>query len=328
VTDERAVGVDIGGTKIAAGLVGASGLVGRVEVIATESAAGGASVLGRAIALAQTVASESPAPVAVGVAAGGWIDPGAGRVIGATGLLPGWGGTRLRDEFEQAIQIPVSVLNDVQAIGLAEARLGAGRGRRHCLCVAVGTGIGGAIVINGRLFAGTHGFAGALGHVLFAAHGPPCSCGRRGCIEAFASGPAIARAFARCVGGSDDFGPIDSTGDTALSDVVRALGSADDAARRCATETVTTAGASLGRVLGGLWNVFDPDTIIVAGGAAAALGETFLGSIRSGVADVVLSHLDPEVVPAELGAGAGVVGAGLVALDAVRDAGPAQVADA
>jgi glucokinase len=318
VTDERAVGVDIGGTKIAAGMVGASGLVGRVEVIATESAEGGASVLERAIALARTVAGESsPAPIAVGVAAGGWIDPVAGRVVGATGLLPGWGGTRLRDEFEQALGVPASALNDVHAIGVAEARLGAGRGHRHCLCVAVGTGIGGAIVIDGRLFAGSHGFAGAMGHVPFADDGPPCSCGRRACIEAVASGPAIARAFARCVPGSGKHGPSHATADARLTDVVRALEKSDEPARGCATDVVASAGAKLGGVLGGLANVLDPDVIIVAGGAATALGQTFLTSIQSAVREAVLLHLNPAVIAAELGTGGGVVGAGLVALDAI-----------
>ena len=329
MTDERAVGVDIGGTKIAAGLVDASGLVGRVEVIATDATAGGSSVLRRAIALAQTVARESsPGPIAVGVAAGGWIDPVAGRVVGASELLPGWGGTPLRDEFERVLAVPVRVLNDVQAIGVAEARIGAGRGRRHCLCVAVGTGIGGAIVIDGRLFAGAHGFAGAIGHVPFSEAGPPCPCGRRGCIEAVARGPAIARAFAQCLRGSDDVGPTEATAETDLGDVVRALGDPDEQSHRCATDVVTTAGGRLGRVLGGLSNVLDPDVIVVAGGAAAALGQKFLNAIRDGVREVALSHLDPEIVAAKLGTGGGVVGAGLVALDGVRDAGAPQPSNA
>jgi glucokinase len=329
VTDELAVGVDIGGTKIAAGLVGASGLVGSVEVVATDATAGGASVLERAIALAQKVAGESSsAPVAVGVAAGGFIDPVAGRVVGATSLLPGWGGTALRDGFERALRVPVSTLNDVQAIGVAEARLGAGRGRRHCLCVAVGTGIGGAIVIDGRLFGGAHGFAGAIGHGQFDQDGALCSCGRRGCIEAVASGPEIARAFAQCAEDSGGVQPSERGGDAAadseLRDVVRALRGTDQRARACATNAVTTAGSRLGQVLGGLSNVLDPDVIVVAGGAAAALGEPFLSAIRSGVREAALAHLDPDVVPGELGTGGGVVGAGLVALDAVHEARSSQ----
>jgi glucokinase len=318
VTNPLAIGVDIGGTKIAAGLIGRGGLVGELEVISTAADTGGSMVLQRALALGRSVikrAPRAPGARAIGIAAGGWIDA-AGRVVGATALLPGWAGIDLRAAFEGELGIRATVVNDVQAMGVAEARLGAGRDCGICLCVAVGTGIGGAITIDGRLFGGARGFAGAIGHIVSSRSGPQCSCGRRGCIEAEASGPAIARAFDRCVrrGRRRD---VQATGPT-LPDVVRAIESPDHAAHECALQVTATAGTRLGRVLGGLANALDPDAIIVGGGAALALGGPFLAAVRSGVAEAALDLIKPVVIPAGLGASASVVGAGVLALERVN----------
>jgi glucokinase len=319
-----AVGVDIGGTKIAGGVVGPAGLVGGVRSISTDAADGGAAVLERAISLARTIlteASESP-PTSIGVATGGWIDPATGWVRVATGLLPGWAGIDLVQGFERELGLLTVALNDVHAMGLAEARLGAGRGARVCLSVAVGTGIGGAITIDGRLVDGAHGLAGAIGHVRVRTSGPICSCGRRGCIEAAASGPAIARSFARCLG-RRAASPRPRVGrpEVGLVDVVDGLASTDGATRGCAHQVTWTAGALLGRVLGGVANTVDPDLIVVGGGAAAALGDPFLDATRSAVDEIVLWPTGVPVVPAGFGPDAGVVGAGLAAIDAgPRDA--------
>jgi glucokinase len=308
---QTALGVDIGGTKIAAALVGGEGLVGEVRAVETDAVAGASGVLARAIGLARTLLTERPdgTPAAIGVASGGWIDGSTGRVLSATDLLPGWTGTALRAEFERALGLRTVVLNDVHAMGLAEARLGAGRGHRVCLSVAVGTGIGGAITVDGRLFQGAHGAAGAIGHIPSRVGGPKCSCGRYGCIEADASGPAIARAFADCT-----WRPPSAT---TLSDVVSSLTSSDERLRVCALQATERAGARLGRVLAGVANAIDPDCIILGGGAALALGGPFLKAIEAAVVESVLLPISVILVQAGLGPAAGVVGAGLVALDAL-----------
>ncbi len=321
MTGPLAIGIDIGGTKIAAGLIDPGGLVGELQVIPTDADTGGSAVLQRALDLGRSVIERVPrasGASATGIAAGGWIDL-AGRVIGATALLPGWAGIDLRAAFERELGIRATVVNDVQAMGVAEARLGAGRDCGICLCVAVGTGIGGAITIDGRLFRGARGFAGAIGHIGWSRSGPRCSCGRRGCIEAEASGPAIARAFEACLGRAAARG-IKQTGRSALPDVVLALESPDEAAHACAVEVTATAGSRLGRVLGGLANALDPDVIIVGGGAAVALGDPFFAAIRAGVAEAVLDQIKARVVPSRLGSSASVVGAGLLALDGVKRA--------
>jgi glucokinase len=320
VINPRAVALDIGGTKMAAGLVDQSGLIGDLEVVSTDAAAGPISVLERAISLTREMVSRStPSPSTVGIAAAGWIDAASGRVVGATSLIPGWAGTRVRERFERDLDLPATVLNDVQAIGVAEARLGAGRGRRLCLCVAVGTGIGGAIVIDGRLFGGSNGFAGAIGHVPSREKGPLCSCGRHGCIESDASGPAIARSFARCLRRSTESGSTEALAiEESLADVVRGRESSDERVSRCANRSIANAGRRLGRVLGGLANVLDPDIIIVSGGATTALGEQFLTAVRSAVSEAALPHIHPDLVGAQLAAAGGVVGAGLIAIEELR----------
>lgn len=321
MTTVQAVGVDIGGTKIAAGLVDESGLIGDLQIVATNATEGASAVLERAIKLARSLVAETGGngASAVGVASGGWIDQTTGRAVGATDLLPGWAGIDLRATFERALRLPAVGLNDVHAMGIAEARLGAGRAASICLCVAVGTGIGGAITIDGRLLGGSHGFAGSIGHVPFRLGGPICSCGRRGCIEVDASGPGIARAFAACLQrrpGSVPAGHL-----MALPDVVGALHSSDEGRRACAFNVISTAGMRLGRVLGGLANTLDPERIIVGGGAAAALGEPFIAAVRSGLAESVLPPIAVQVVKSGLGPSASAIGAGLVALGA-RDGAP------
>jgi glucokinase len=320
VTTPHAIGIDIGGTKIAVGLIDRDGLLGELEVIPTDADGGGSMVLQRALALGRSILERNPPasqPSAIGIAAGGWIDTASGRVVGATALLPGWAGIDLRAAFEHELGIRTTAVNDVQAMGVAEARLGAGRDRRICLCAAVGTGIGGAIIIDGRVFGGAGGFAGAIGHIASSRSGPRCSCGQRGCIEAEASGPAIARAFDACRQRGAGRGAREAAG-SALPEVVRAIESPDRAARECALDVTATAGTRLGRVLGGLANALDPDVIIVGGGATAALGEHFLAAIRSGVAEAALDMIKPVVIPSQLGASASVVGAGLLALDGVN----------
>ena len=308
---DAAVGVDIGGTKIAAALVGRDGLLGDLRVIPTEARGGGSATLRRATDLALDVVAGSgmTAPAAIGVASGGWMERSSGRVVFATNLLPGWSGIDLRAEFERASGWPAVVINDVHAMAVAEARLGAGIGRRVCLTVAVGTGIGGAITIAGQLFEGAHGMAGALGHIRFRAGGARCSCGRRGCIEAHASGPAIARSFGRCAGLKKS--------QIGLQDVVNAATSSDPRLRACAEKATATAGSALGQILGGVANAIDPDLIVLGGGAALALGEEFLGAIQAAVADTVLRPIRVSIVPVRLGTGGGVIGAGLVALDSL-----------
>lgn len=311
------LGIDIGGTKIAAGLVDERGGLSRRTVVPTGAPDGRDAVLERVVALARAVIAGAPEPpVAVGVASAGLVDRISGVVVSATDLLPGWGGVALRGHLETALGLPVEVDNDVNAMALAELELGAARGERDALCVAVGTGVGGAVIVDGRFVRGARGLAGHVGHVVLMAGGRRCTCGARGCVEAYVSGPAIAREFARRAGRHRlrewlDVRPSEVT----IQHVVRCLGSGPNESTRLADQTISRAGRLLGHVLGGLANLLDPGVIVIGGGVTAGLGDRFVSAVQAGLVETALPAIrGVRVAPADLGADAGLVGAGLLAM--------------
>ena len=186
--------LDIGGTKVGWGIIeaGDSYEVTERGSIPTDAMRGGADVAGRICELAASLVASHPQVAGVAVASAGVVDPATGDIVSATGTMPGWGGTHLGALLQAATGLPVRVLNDVHAHGLGEATLGAGRPYRAVLSIAVGTGIGGALVEDGRVAFGARGIAGHVGHIHH--HFAPdltCSCGRKGHIEAFCSGSGI-----------------------------------------------------------------------------------------------------------------------------------------
>lgn len=325
VTARLAVAVDIGGTKIAAGLVGASGLVGTPVRILTDASQGAAAVLERLLDLVASVSLEAArdgghgAPVAVGVSTGGWVDRHTDRVRVATDLLPGWADLDLAGRLRETTGRPVTVCNDGHAMAIAEARLGAGRDAHACLSVAVGTGIGGGITIDGVLLEGAQGMAGAVGHVVVRRGGHRCSCGRRGCLESEASGPAIARSYAASVARPGDVTTatamaVAGSGPDGLRDLVEALGSGDPSTARVARRVVRQAGRTLGRAIGGVVQTIDADRVVLGGGVTDVLGEDLLGPVRAAVMSSTLQPVPVRVVAAQAGPWAGLIGAGLLAL--------------
>ncbi|HTJ38773.1 MAG TPA: ROK family protein [Dactylosporangium sp.] len=264
------VGVDIGGTKIAAALVAADGaLAGPVLRCPTPATEGPAAVLQAAADLARRAASSSPgaSPVACGVGTAGAVDAD-GRVTHATGSLPGWRGTDVRAALEAALSMPVTVHNDVHAMAVAEARHGAAAGTRDALVVAAGTGIGGAVVASGALVRGRHGLAGSVGHLpAAAALGRPCGCGAVDHVESYAAGPAIAALYARAAGLSEV---------PTLEATATAARSGDAAAR----EAIALAARVLGAGLAAAATLLDPD-VVVLGGGVLGLGEPFVTAVTA-----------------------------------------------
>lgn len=286
------VGIDIGGSKIAAGLIDRDGRVLRRSQAVTP-VAGRAGIL----AVAQQLVTEiiSGRPIAgIGIGAGGVIVDGT--VIAATSLLPGWAGTELAGHFAGVFNVPATAINDVHAHGVGEAWCGAGAGRDTVLVVAVGTGLGGVVVHGGTPLIGAHGIAGHLGHIASpAAEGLLCSCGATGHLEAIASGYGIVQLY-RSMGG--DPSVADSSGVIARAD-------SDDYADR----TVRRSAVALGAGLGALITIIDPDVVIMSGGVTAA-GPSWWDEMRSaaGLTALPLVSTTP-IVPALLGADAGIVGA-------------------
>ena len=189
------IGVDLGGSKIAAGLVSDDGRLLERRLVATSASQGVSSVLtriGELIGELQERARDKGVKVeGVGVATAGAVDGERGVLAASTDALAGFGGLRLRERLEKLLSLRVAVLNDVQAMALGEQRFGVGSEGKDVLYVAVGTGVGGAMTRGGELVLGAHGFAGDIGHVLVDASGAGrrCPCGRRGHLEAYVSGP-------------------------------------------------------------------------------------------------------------------------------------------
>jgi glucokinase len=276
------VGVDIGGTKIAAGLVDAGGRLRRTQRTGTPPVGGGQAVLDAVVELVSRVCGAAR-PAGIGVGAPGVIDPVTGAVISATEVLPGWAGTPVRDVLQTRTGLPVTVDNDVRVMALGEVRAGAATGFGEVLFVSVGTGIGGALACHGHVRRGNHGTAGEIAHLVAGETGRvPCGCGALDHLEAVASGAALA------------------------------------AARR--PDAVPHAATVLGRVLAGLVTALDVDAVVVGGGVAQ-IGVAFLDPLAAALHAGVLPPLrDLPVLPAALGADAPLVGAALLAADCAKAA--------
>lgn len=265
-SEKRIVVLDIGGTKIASALVVLSDTtlpcIKAYGKIPTEATRGGEFVLSRAIDSVQRVFNECEGCIdGIGVSSAGVIDPFTGDVTYANDLMPGWGGTHLGSALEEEFGVRVSVLNDVHAHALGEARWGAGRGKDSCLVVAIGTGIGGAFVDNGRILLGEHHEAGHVGHLAcYHAHGIPCSCGASSHLEPIAAGPGIIEGYL-------EHGGSKSTHDGSILDgaYIDKLARQGDPAAIFAEER---SGSAIGEVLASVANMLDPTCIILSGSVA------------------------------------------------------------
>ncbi|MDN5688833.1 MAG: ROK family protein [Brachybacterium sp.] len=308
--------LDLGGTKIRAALVTGAGIDGgtrvsstprveRVATVATPAAEGAAAILDAALELAEQVRGGAVIR-AVGISSAGVIDTARGAVTHATDALIGWAGTAIAPVVLERFAVPVSVLNDVHAHGLGEARFGVGHGRASLLLVAVGTGIGGCQVLDGSPVLGSRGAAGHIGHLAApGAEGVPCPCGRTGHLEGLASGPGIVR-LARRLGA-----------DPALADG-HALARAARDGDRTACEAYRIAGVATGRTVGGLLNVLDAEVVALTGGVSEA-ESLWRDAVSEGIAhDAMDVVADTPVLAARAGNHAALLGAAARAEDALR----------
>lgn len=307
-----AVGVDVGGTKVNALLVAGDGAVLARETRPTPADDPEATLAALADA-ARAVRSETA--VAIGIGAAGLVERDTGRLRFAPNIA--WRDVDLAVLARDATGLPVRVDNDCTTAAYAEWRIGAARGVADALYVGVGTGIGGGLILDGRLYRGANGFAGEIGHFVVDPTGPECGCGNRGCWETVASGHAITRDGRRAVArhahsliaelaGGD---PEAVTG----AMVTRAAEEGDPAARGILAE----AGMRLGEGIAGLVNVLDVAIVVVGGGAAVA-GEHLLGPARHAFAATIegrTRHPEVPIVLAALGPDGAAIGAGLLALD-------------
>ena len=315
--DAVTIGVDVGGTKIAAGVVDAEGRILERRQVPSEADEQDA-IVAAIIDVTRQCLDAVEVSAAVGVGAAGLVDFDAGMVLWAPNLV--YKDLHLRSLLEQEVRLPVVVDNDANVAALAEAVHGAGQGSQHQVMVAVGTGIGSGLILDGRIYRGAHGGAGELGHVIVVPDGPLCTCGNHGCWEAVASGRAIGRLARQRIEGGAGADLLAAAGGDMDAITGELVGEAAVAGSAFARDVLQEAGRFLGIGLANIVNMFDPELIVVGGGAAAGTGELLLAPARHAMDSHIFARAwrpPVRLVPAALGNNAGMVGAAVLARAAV-----------
>ncbi|MDP9228037.1 MAG: ROK family protein [Actinomycetota bacterium] len=310
----KAIGVDLGGTKLLTGVVDSE----RRVLHESRERSAGASERGVIEAIEREVneAREAcPDVVGIGLGVPCTIDRERGVAINAVNLditdVP------IRDIIGERTGLPTFLDNDANCAMLAEHRFGAAKDAENAVLLTIGTGIGGGLIIGRELYRGTTGAAAELGHVVVDENGPPCqgTCPNRGCVETMASGTALARDGAAAAGRHPDsaLGQALAHGGIEGKTVTAAAMAGDEVAR----EVVATAGRHLGVALSSLANIFDPDVIVIGGGVAV-VGELMLAPAREELVERALPPMNrTPVKQAKLGGDAGMIGAAAMALEEV-----------
>lgn len=318
---EFILGIDVGGTNLVAGCVSADGA--RLEGLLSEptrAEEGADGVVSRLVALARRSmealgrAVPSAAVSGVGVGAPGPLDTRKGLVLLTPNL--GWVDFPLRDRVGAALTLPATLDNDANCAILGEHWRGAARGTRQALGMTIGTGIGGGLILDGQLYHGASDCAGEIGHTTIEMNGRKCACGNYGCLEAYASGPAIARRAVEAVerGAESSLRELIESGPEAVT--AQAVYEAATAGDALAREVVQDTARILGAAIANLVNVFNPEVVVVCGGVTLA-GESLFAPLRR---EVVRRAFRPAVevcriVPGALTGSAGVYGAARSFLD-------------
>jgi glucokinase len=313
------IGVDIGGTKVAAGAVDETGRI--LERLQQPTPSHSPPAVEEAILRAVQQLRARHRAESVGIGAAGWVDNAQAVVAFSPHLA--WRSEPLKARLADRIDLPLIVDNDANAAAWAEYRFGAGRGSSVMVCITLGTGIGGGLVINGQLFRGTYGMAGEWGHMISVPGGHWCECGNRGCWEQYASGNALvreARALARTnsplahrllemVGGDPD----KITGPDVTAAAIQGEPSA--------VELITDVGAWLGRGIANLAAALDPEVVVIGGGVSAA-GDLLLVPTQREFSRTLTGRgfrEEARLVLAHFGNDAGLIGAADLARHAMTE---------
>lgn len=308
---EKFLGLDLGATNTKMVLLGLDAAtapaVEDLGSMATRGEEGHDAVITRLVETCDELASSHGGFTGVGIGTPGLFDED-GVVTLFTNLPGQWKGVELRRLMTRGVQLPVTLINDARAFTLAEGTLGAGAGYGVVVCMTLGTGVGGGIMIDGRPFFGSTRVAGEIAHQTVDPEGPICGCGNRGCAEAMARADVICAAAGR----------------SSVEEVVAGAAGGD---QRC-NDAIVKAADALGIALANAITLLGPDRIVIGGGVAAA-GEAILGPIRTATFRHVtlVPHGSIDIVPGALGPAAGAIGAALAAADAARDQTETSVTD-
>jgi len=298
-----AIGIDLGGSHLTAALVNPNGQIKHKKTASYLKAPNGPHGTQLMVKLVRELLHHSSSEICgVGIACPGSVDFNKGIVLADSPNLIGWKGTRLRQDLESSVKLPVLIDNDANLAAWGEKYWGAGKKAENFICLTLGTGVGGGIIINNQIYRGSHYYAGEIGHMkinTFIEGSPKCSCGSYGCLEALISAPAIARDFARLKG-------IRLSHSITAKTVFDAAKRGDSAARQIVQQTAYY----LGNAISSLINIFDPDIVIIGGGIAKA-GPILFNPAQRIINNNSMPHplRKPAIVPAKLGENAGLLGA-------------------
>ena len=315
---QYALASDLGGTHLRVGLVDRDGNVVHRNSVLAEAFRGRDYLLDLFVRELEAAAArvDRRAIVGIGVAQAGPTNSDDGTMYNPP-HLPGWDGFSAKPTFERRLGLVSSHANDATAAALAEYAYGAGRGARHLLFMAIGTGIGGGIVIDGRLYTGARGFAGEVGHISIDHSGPLCPCGNRGCLEMLASGDALGRIARERLASGERSSILEFSG----GELERVAGPAvADAARsgdELALSIMRDAGTHLGVGILGLLNALDVERVVLGGGVLGSMDLMMPWAIRAIEERAIVPYeRGVPVVMSELGDDAGLLGAAALAFDA------------
>jgi glucokinase len=316
LTTDLYLGADAGGTGLKFVVTDSGGQVRLQSEVPTDPASPSRTLQRLADAVRAEIGSSNGLS-AVGLACAGIVDLQTG-FLGRSPNLPGWEGADLHGEVRKIFGTrPVALANDVNGALFGEFKAGAGRGDRHLIMIALGTGVGGGVVIDGKLVTGAHCGAGEIGHMVLDPEGPACTCGGRGCLEAWAGSVGLlrsARTAANQPSATEAFRDLVNEQGEVLT--TRKLSSLAEEGDKTALSLFAEVGDRLGQAVGNLVNVLDPDRVIIGGGVALA-GDLILEPCRRRVARQVLAEDAARVpiVPAALGPHAAAVGAAWLAVE-------------
>ncbi|HEX3319903.1 MAG TPA: ROK family protein [Terriglobales bacterium] len=326
---QLAIGVDVGGTKIAAGIVRSDGQIvarTRQAMVANGTAAAGFSAVVNAINIVREQAPSEGDPStieAIGICSPGPLDPRTGTVLNPPNL-PCWRNFPLGESLATRFGLPARVDNDANAAGSAEALWGAGRGYRNVFYVTIGTGIGTAIVLDQKIHHGRTGAAGEGGHLSIDRNGPLCACGKKGCIEAFASGPAIAKRAKAQLRENNKSVLLQITQGKPEDVTSELVGQAAHEGDALSLDVLHKTDDLLAFWLGNIIDLLEPEIIIIGGGVGQML-QSHLPDIQALLRRYCLNQRCAEIplVPAQFAQDAGIAGA--AALCFSSDSMPEQI---
>ena len=318
VNNDYVVGVDMGGTKILAAVINAKGEIVQQAKTATKPKKGPDEVIKRIVrCIGEAIdgAELKPSQIrAIGIGSPGPLDPETGVIIFAPNL--GWSNVPLKAKLEANLSIPTFVDNDVNVGTLGEYAFGAGRGVKNLVGIFVGTGIGGGIILDGKLYHGVNKTAGEVGHMIVEANGPQCGCGNFGCLEAVASRTAITRDLQKAIQKKGQKSKLTQLNGGKLDQIrSQAIAKAVKRGDKPTIKVMRRAGKYLGISVASIVHFLNPEMVVLGGGVIEAMGDSLLDPIRRAAAKYALpTTMDGvQIVEAILGDNAGVIGASVLA---------------